>query len=246
MTSLPEEPDSWVTCLVLATPKCGYWGPGCVLSWVIRRRSNWVNRWGNHARLWPSRGIKGWCGSCLDLVCFKLVVPPLQPWAMRPYLMWGTWFPSHLPLEGTRSYTYLLGHNRWPAVPRIQDSNTDAEWKTMWSRKPLEWTKTRTSPNWCLNFFYVSLYSTIGIKEFYKLRWGQWPTLPLPWIHPWLAPFFVYPFNQAFLHLSLSHSSLSLILLSSPTSSSLLQISPLPRSHHPIPPGLISLCESIL
>jgi hypothetical protein len=39
---------------------------------------------------------------------FKLVVSPLQSGAVGPYSVWGTWFPSHLSLEETRSYLDLL------------------------------------------------------------------------------------------------------------------------------------------
>jgi hypothetical protein len=28
------------------------------------------------------------------------VAPPLQPWVVEPYLVWGVWFPNHLLLEG--------------------------------------------------------------------------------------------------------------------------------------------------
>jgi hypothetical protein len=31
---------------------------------------------------------------------FRLVVPPLQTGVVGPYLVRGTWFSSHLPLEG--------------------------------------------------------------------------------------------------------------------------------------------------
>jgi hypothetical protein len=35
------------------------------------------------------------------LVLFSLVVPLLQLGVVGPYLIWGAWFPSRLPLEGT-------------------------------------------------------------------------------------------------------------------------------------------------
>jgi hypothetical protein len=31
----------------------------------------------------------------------RLVTPPVQPGVMGPYPVWGVWFSSHLPLEGT-------------------------------------------------------------------------------------------------------------------------------------------------
>jgi hypothetical protein len=37
----------------------------------------------------------------LSLILFRLVAPPLQPGVVGPYLIYGAWFPSHLPLEGT-------------------------------------------------------------------------------------------------------------------------------------------------
>jgi hypothetical protein len=40
---------------------------------------------------------------------------------MRSYLVRDTWFPSHLLLEGTRSYLDFLVRNRWPTVPWVQD-----------------------------------------------------------------------------------------------------------------------------
>jgi hypothetical protein len=39
--------------------------------------------------------------SFLSLVLFKLEVPPPQLGVVGPYLVRGTWFRSHLPLEGT-------------------------------------------------------------------------------------------------------------------------------------------------
>jgi hypothetical protein len=52
---------------------------------------------------------------------FKLVAPFLQSGEVGPCLVRCTWFPSRLPLEGTRSYQIRLGHNRWPIVPEVQD-----------------------------------------------------------------------------------------------------------------------------
>jgi hypothetical protein len=46
--------------------------------------------------------------------------PPLQPGVVGPYSVRGMWFPSHLPLERTKSYLFL-GRNRRPAVPWVQD-----------------------------------------------------------------------------------------------------------------------------
>jgi hypothetical protein len=63
------------------------------------------------------------CRLFLGLVPFKLVVPPLQPGVLEPYLVWGTWFPSRLLLEEIGLCLDFLGHNRWPAIPEVQDSN---------------------------------------------------------------------------------------------------------------------------
>jgi hypothetical protein len=35
------------------------------------------------------------------LVLFRLVAPLLQLGMVEPYLIWGAWFPSHVPLEET-------------------------------------------------------------------------------------------------------------------------------------------------
>jgi hypothetical protein len=45
-------------------------------------------------------GGKYWCGLLSGLVLFSLVIPPLKPGVVGSYLVWGTWFPSHLSLEG--------------------------------------------------------------------------------------------------------------------------------------------------
>jgi hypothetical protein len=49
--------------------------------------------------------IVGWRsdgrGLFLGSVLFRLVAPPLQPGVVGHFLVWGVWFPSHLPLEGT-------------------------------------------------------------------------------------------------------------------------------------------------
>jgi hypothetical protein len=39
-------------------------------------------------------------GSLLGLTLFRLVAPPLQLGVVGPYPVHGTWFPSHLSLEG--------------------------------------------------------------------------------------------------------------------------------------------------
>jgi hypothetical protein len=40
-------------------------------------------------------------GLLLGLVLFRLVAPPLQLGVVGIYLVWGVWFPSHLPLDET-------------------------------------------------------------------------------------------------------------------------------------------------
>jgi hypothetical protein len=56
-------------------------------------------------KILPARGChdgkEDQYGSFLNLVLFKLEVSPLQRGMVGPYLVQGTWLPSHLPLEGT-------------------------------------------------------------------------------------------------------------------------------------------------
>jgi hypothetical protein len=40
-------------------------------------------------------------GLLLGLVLFRLVAPPLRLGVVGIYLVWGVWFPSHLPLDET-------------------------------------------------------------------------------------------------------------------------------------------------
>jgi hypothetical protein len=40
------------------------------------------------------------------------------------YLIWGTWFPNHLPLDETDPYQTRLGCNWLPTVPGVQDPDT--------------------------------------------------------------------------------------------------------------------------
>jgi hypothetical protein len=39
--------------------------------------------------------------SVMSLVLFRLAASPIQAGVVGPYLIWGTWFPSHFLLEGT-------------------------------------------------------------------------------------------------------------------------------------------------
>jgi hypothetical protein len=122
MASLPEDPGSWVTRPILATPRHGYRGLGRVLSWVIRGNLDRPGRLQNPLHSQPLRGDKkGLVRTVPRFSSFKLVVPPLQSGALGLYPVRGAWFPSRLPLEGTRSYPYLLDHNWWPTVPGVQD-----------------------------------------------------------------------------------------------------------------------------
>jgi hypothetical protein len=63
----------------------------------------------------------------------------------------------------------------------------DAGGKIMWGRKLLDWTKRSILPHLMLNFFLFLLYPTIGIKGFYKLRWGNGQLCRHPWIRPWFC-----------------------------------------------------------
>jgi hypothetical protein len=66
-------------------------------------------------------GKKDWCGVLLGLILFRLIFPPLQPRVVGPYPVWSIRFSSHLLLEGTKLYPVLLGCNRRPVVPGVQD-----------------------------------------------------------------------------------------------------------------------------
>jgi hypothetical protein len=56
-------------------------------------------------------------------------------------LVWHTWFPSRLPLEGTAPYADLLGRSWRHAVPRVKDPNS-SPWACCrlggWGRSPDE------------------------------------------------------------------------------------------------------------
>jgi hypothetical protein len=84
-------------------PSVAIMGPGCMPSRGARIRQ--VGLTGGkilsaHGHLC---GGKEWCRLLPGLVLFRLVVPPLQPGVVGPYPVWGTWFPSHLLLEGNMS-----------------------------------------------------------------------------------------------------------------------------------------------
>jgi hypothetical protein len=40
---------------------------------------------------------------------------------VESYLVWGTWFPNRLPLEGTGPYLDFFGRNWRPRAPTVQD-----------------------------------------------------------------------------------------------------------------------------
>jgi hypothetical protein len=100
---------------------------GCVRNWGMRIRQTGLTG----DEILPASGYcdggKDWCRLLLGLVLFRLVVPPLQLGVIGPYLVQGTWFPSHLPLEGTKSYSNCLGRNRRPAVPGVQGTHTSLQ-----------------------------------------------------------------------------------------------------------------------
>jgi hypothetical protein len=62
-------------------------------------------------KIQPTHGYrdrgKDRCGLLSGLDPFRLVIPPLQPGVVGPYLVWGTLFPSRAPLEGTGLYPDL-------------------------------------------------------------------------------------------------------------------------------------------
>jgi hypothetical protein len=56
-----------------------------------------------------------------SLILFRLVAPPLQSGVVGPYVVWGTWFPNHLPPEGAghiQIFWAVTGNSRYP---RVQD-----------------------------------------------------------------------------------------------------------------------------
>jgi hypothetical protein len=121
MAPLPEDPTLVAFSRYWRTPRCGYWGPGCVPSWGLRiRQAGLIGD-----KILPARGYRDggrdWCGLILGLVLFRFVVSSLQPVVVRPYPVRGTWFPNRLSLEGTRSYLDFLGRNRQFTVPGVQD-----------------------------------------------------------------------------------------------------------------------------
>jgi hypothetical protein len=90
--------------------RCGYQGLGCVLSRSATRSLDRADRW-------PLEGAQeDWCGPHSGLV-----VSPLQPGAVGPYLIRGTWLLSRLSLKRTESYLDLLGRNWQPVVPGVED-----------------------------------------------------------------------------------------------------------------------------
>jgi hypothetical protein len=100
-----QGPNSRGTCLVVEPPERGCRVPGCVPSWGVRIRLTELIG----GKILPTRGYrdggKDWHRLLPGLVLFRLVIPPLQPKVMGPYVIHGTWFPSHLLLEGTGPYS---------------------------------------------------------------------------------------------------------------------------------------------
>jgi hypothetical protein len=63
-----------------------------------------------------------WCGLLPGSVLFSLVAPALQPVVVGSYPVWGVWFPGRLLLDGM-VISRILGHNRWPVVPEVLDTD---------------------------------------------------------------------------------------------------------------------------
>jgi hypothetical protein len=93
------------------------WLPGdrvcvCVLSRGLRIRLARPTG----GEILPAHGYRDggsdWCGLLSGRVLFRLVVPPLQPGVVGPYLVRGMWFASRLSLERTGTYIDFLGCNR--------------------------------------------------------------------------------------------------------------------------------------
>jgi hypothetical protein len=97
-------------------------GPECTPSRVMRK--NYIKRTGDEIMF-----ICGYQGEREDkyrfhsgLVLFRFVVPPLQSGGVRPFLVWGAWFPSHLPLKGTELYPEfwaIIGDPRYPGYKTL-------------------------------------------------------------------------------------------------------------------------------
>jgi hypothetical protein len=83
--------------------------------------SDLADRWKNPTSSQPLRWKKRLIRIVPGFSSLKLVVPPLQPGAVGPYLVWGTRFTNRLLQEGTGSCPDLLGRNRWSVVPEVQD-----------------------------------------------------------------------------------------------------------------------------
>jgi hypothetical protein len=79
-----------------------------------------ANRWQDLAHPRPVRWDKRTGTGRARFSSFKLVVPPLQPGELGPYLVWVTWFPNHLTLEvpGVQDPDILVAmlHIMW--IPR--------------------------------------------------------------------------------------------------------------------------------
>jgi hypothetical protein len=86
--------DSSGTCLIPRNPRA--WLPGgCTPCWAMRRSYNGLT--GGEILLAHGHrdGRKDRCGLSSGPVLFSLVVPPLQPGAMRLYPVQAALFPSH-------------------------------------------------------------------------------------------------------------------------------------------------------
>jgi hypothetical protein len=80
--------------------------PGCgCLELVLCRAMMKIYSGQTGGKILPARGCHDGkvdqYRSFLSLVLFKLEVPPPQLEVVGPYLVWGTWFHSRLPLEET-------------------------------------------------------------------------------------------------------------------------------------------------
>jgi hypothetical protein len=108
MLPLLEDPARVAHTRYWRTPRCGCRGPRCVPSQSFRVRQTGLTG----GEILPTHGYRdvgsNWCGLLLGRVLFMLVVAPLQPGVVEPYLVRGRWFSSHLLLEGTGSYLNFL------------------------------------------------------------------------------------------------------------------------------------------
>jgi hypothetical protein len=115
---------SWCLGLVATSSHVGWWGGRATLSLaeaLVPFPGSWVRRTGDEIMSAVlNHRLEEWRrDSSLRLVLFRLVGPPLKPIEVRLFLGARCMVPQPYAAWGNRSYPGVLGHNRWPAVPRV-------------------------------------------------------------------------------------------------------------------------------